>query len=119
MSARYGGPWQRLALAYLAAGSLLGQGVTTGKPPGAARKAFERAEQAQQKKRVEEARRNYETAVALYSDYAQAWCGLGLLQAEHDEFGAAMKSFRQAIRSDTKDICPYRSEERRVGKECR
>ena len=107
MSARYGSPWQRLALAYLAIGSLLGQGVTTGKPPGAARKAFERAEQAQQKKRVEEARRNYETAVALYPDYAQAWCGLGLLQAEHDEFGAAMKSFRQAIRSDPKDICPY------------
>ncbi len=56
---------------------------------------------------MEEARRGYEAAISLFPDYEEAWCSLGLLQAEHDEFVAAMHSFRQAIRSDPKGICPY------------
>jgi VWFA-related protein len=76
-------------------------------PPKLARKAFDAAEKALRQSRVADARRAYQNAVDLYPDYAEAWCGLGLLQAEHDEFSAAMKSFRQAIRSDPRDICPF------------
>ena len=76
-------------------------------PPKAARQALNRAEEAEGKKRIPEARQYYESAVALYPDYAEAWCGLGLLQAEQDEFAAAMRSFRRALASDPKQICPY------------
>src|ERR1039458_1331160 len=107
MSAGIGNPWRRVAFIGLLAGSLLGQGVTSGKPSREARAAFEKAGKAQQKKQVEEARRNYQSAVALYPDYAAAWCELGVLQAEHDEFDEARKSLRQAMRSDPRDICPY------------
>jgi tetratricopeptide (TPR) repeat protein len=76
-------------------------------PPKAARKAFDAAEKALDQSRIADARRAYQAAVELHPDYAEAWCGLGLLQAENGEFGAAMKSFREAIRSDPRDICPF------------
>jgi VWFA-related protein len=85
----------------------LAQTAEPPKPPSAARKLYERARKAADKRRIEEARRSYEAAIALFPDYQEAWCSLGLLQAEHDEFAAAMHSFRQAIRSDPKGICPY------------
>ncbi len=55
------------------------------KPPEAARHAYQSAEKAQQKKQIARARRGYETAVSLYPDYEEAWCGLGSLQAELGE----------------------------------
>jgi tetratricopeptide (TPR) repeat protein len=97
----------RFAAPFLLSAALLAQSGTPHNPPRAARRAFNSAEAAEKKERIQEARRNYESAVAIFPDYAEAWCGLGLLQAEHDEFAEAMKSFRQAIRSDPKDICPY------------
>jgi len=95
------------ALALFVYAVALAQSSPAFKPPSAARKVYERAHKAENKKRIEEARHGYEAAIALFPDYEEAWCSLGLLHAEHDEFAAAMHSFRQAIRSDPKGICPY------------
>src|SRR4051812_25305507 len=91
----------------LSAAALLAQAPAPRNPPRAARQALSRAGEAEGKKQVPEARRYYESAVALYPDYAEAWCGLGLLQAGQDEFAAAIRSFRRALSSDPKQICPY------------
>ena len=91
----------------LSAVGLLAQTPSPRNPPRAARQALKRAEEAEGKKRIPEARRYFESAVAVYPEYAEAWCGLGLLQAEHDEFAAAIRSFRRALASDPKQICPY------------
>ncbi len=96
-----------LAILAVPLAAMLAQSAAPPKAPAAARRAYQRAQKAEDKKRIEEARQGYEAAIALFPDYEEAWCSLGLLQAEHAEFAAAMRSFRQAIRSDPRGICPY------------
>jgi tetratricopeptide (TPR) repeat protein len=55
-------------------------GVAAQTPPKAARDAFEKAAKAAQNKKTDQAVSNYQKAVALYPDYAEAWCELGKLQ---------------------------------------
>ena len=95
------------ALAALTLAGLLAQQGTPPKPPSAARKAYQSAEKAWRMKQMAQAKSGYQTAVALYPDYEEAWCALGAIEAQDGEFAAARKSFHQAIRSDPKAICPY------------
>jgi VWFA-related protein len=95
------------AILSLSAAFLLAQTPAPRNPPRAARQALDRADKAEKKNQIPEARRAYEEAVALYPDYAEAWCDLGLLEARGDEFAAARRSFRRALAADSTQICPY------------
>ena len=82
-------PDRRLAFVFLTLACLLVQAQT---PPKAARDAFEKAVKAAQNKKTDEALRNYQKAVALYPDYAEAWCELGKLQLAQNQLDEAQSS---------------------------
>jgi len=70
-------PDRPLAFVFLTLACLLVQAQT---PPKAARDAFEKAAKAARNKKRDQAVSNYQKAVALDPDYAEAWCELGKLQ---------------------------------------
>jgi len=76
-------------------------------PPRDARRAFDNAARAAKDGRTGDARRDYEKAVQLYPDYAEAWCELGKLQLADKQPEAARKSFDSAIRANPNDAMPY------------
>jgi VWFA-related protein len=86
-----------LVLACLALGGVPGQ---TNNPPPEARKAFERGIEATKSGQVGEARKNFETAVALRPDYAEAWYALGEIQRRQNDPEAARKSLQAALRAN-------------------
>jgi tetratricopeptide (TPR) repeat protein len=80
----------------------------TGKQaPKDARKAFDKATQAAKVKKLDEAVKDYQTAVFLYPGYAEAWCQLGQAQMALKQTDEARKSFNAAIQADDKYIAPY------------
>ncbi len=74
--------------------------------PKDARKAFEKGEEALKKRKADDARKDFEKAVAVYPHYAAAWCELGKLQMASDAEGAH-KSFQSAVDADPKFVTPY------------
>jgi VWFA-related protein len=78
-------------------------------PPKAARDAFEKAAKAAQNKKTDEALRNYQKAVALDPDYAEAWCELGKLQVVQNQLDAARSSLAAAIKANADYVEPYKS----------
>jgi tetratricopeptide (TPR) repeat protein len=74
--------------------------------PKDARKAFEKGEEALKKQKADDARRDFEKAVAVYPRYAAAWCELGKLQMASDA-ESAHKSFQSAVDADPKFVTPY------------
>jgi VWFA-related protein len=78
-------------------------------PPKAAREAFEKAAKAAQDKKTDEAVRNYRKAVALYPEYAEAWCQLGKLQLAQNQLDEARSSLGAAIKADSDYVEPYRT----------
>ena len=75
---------QLTVIAVAASAAAFAQSSALPKPPAAARRAYDRARKAESNKQIAEARSGYEAAVNLFPDYAEAWCSLGLLQAEPD-----------------------------------
>lgn len=75
--------------------------------PKDARKAYEHGEAALARHKPEDARKDFEKAVAAYPGYAAAWCELGKLQmADRDAVGAR-RSFEAAAKADPKFADPY------------
>ncbi len=74
--------------------------------PKDARKAFEKGEDALKKGKLDDARKDFEKAVAVYPHYAAAWSDLGKLQMGSDAEDAR-KSFQSAIEADPKFVTPY------------
>jgi tetratricopeptide (TPR) repeat protein len=75
--------------------------------PKNAHKAFQKGQEAEKKKKVDEAAKEYEKAVALYPKYASAWFQLGIIQADQKQTDAARKSFEAAVQADPKYVQPY------------
>jgi tetratricopeptide (TPR) repeat protein len=80
---------------------------TTKAAPKDARKAYDKAVQAVNAKKYEEAVKNCQTAVSLYPRYAEAWFELGLAQTELKQNDEARKSLNASIQADEKYISPY------------
>jgi len=75
--------------------------------PKAARKLFERAQADAAAGRADQARQRLEKLVALYPQYADAWCALGKLQVASGGLDAARASFEHALHADPNSVDPY------------
>jgi tetratricopeptide (TPR) repeat protein len=81
--------------------------ITTLAAPKDARKAYEKALEAEKKNKLPDAQASLEKAVAAYPRYALAWMELGKVQAALGQTEAAPKSLQQSIASDSKFMPPY------------
>jgi tetratricopeptide (TPR) repeat protein len=81
--------------------------ATTAMAPKEAHKAFEKAQKAVKKKKLDEAESEYRKAVAAYPKYAVAWYELGRLLEFKKNNEEARNAFEQAIQADAKYINPY------------
>jgi len=75
--------------------------------PKDARKAFEKGQQAMNKRQPEEAGQDFAKAAQLYPGYATAWFQLGEVQIGQRRFEDAHRSFDSAIQADPKYLEPY------------
>jgi tetratricopeptide (TPR) repeat protein len=75
--------------------------------PKDARKAYEKGRDLLKKKKGEDARKEFEKAVAAYPKYAVAWYELGQLQQQQNQTEEARNSYAQALAADAKFVSPY------------
>ena len=75
--------------------------------PKDARKAYQKGLDALKKHKTEEALQNFQKAVSIDADFAAAWCELGKLQADGNQFDAAHQSFSAAVKAEPKFVQPY------------
>src|SRR5579863_998746 len=75
--------------------------------PRDARRAFEKGLQLLKKNKTDEAEKQYQKAVALYPNFADAWNELGRIQLERGQNDAARTSFTAALKADPKYVNPY------------
>jgi Tfp pilus assembly protein PilF len=81
--------------------------VTTLKAPKDAQKAYEKAMKALEKKKVDEARPQLESATKIYPQYAVAWFELGSIYQGSGDQAQAQHAFEQAVSADPKYLKPY------------
>lgn len=81
--------------------------ATSQKASKDARKAFDKGAGAAKDKKWEDAAKNFQKAVELYPEYAEAWCELGKAQTALNQPEAARKSFETATKADDKFVAPY------------
>jgi Tfp pilus assembly protein PilF len=77
------------------------------KVPKQARKLLERAQQEATAGKGARARQHLEKAIAIYPEFAVAWCELGKLQVSGGGLDSARASFERALRADPNLIDPY------------
>jgi tetratricopeptide (TPR) repeat protein len=75
--------------------------------PKDARKAYEHGLQDIKKSKTDDAVKEFEKAVQLYPDYAEAWFELGRTQIDAGNTEAARQSFASSIKADPKYINPH------------
>jgi lipoprotein NlpI len=75
--------------------------------PKPARKLFDRAQQESSAGQTDQARQYLEKAVAVYPQYAAAWCALGKLQVASGGLDSARASFERALHSDPNLVDAY------------
>jgi tetratricopeptide (TPR) repeat protein len=80
--------------------------ITSAKAPKDARKAFEKAVEAFQNNKADEAMKQFQKAVEVYPAYAEAWYLLAKLQTASSQADAARKSLETAVKADEKYIPP-------------
>ena len=80
--------------------------VTDQAAPKDARKAFERAEKAYQKKNLVEAEKYLQIALKDYSRFASAWFRMGQIHIEFHRVNEARNAFSKAMEADSKYISP-------------
>jgi Tfp pilus assembly protein PilF len=73
-----------------------------------ARKAYERGRHRAQKRKYDEAAREYEKAVHTAPRFAAAWYELGLVHQIQGHLDEAKKAYRQAVVADPDYVKPYR-----------
>lgn len=81
--------------------------VTGLRAPKDARKAYEKAQHALQKRKLAEAQAELEQAVHLYPQYAAAWTDLGWLYAQQNRLEPARHAFAQARSADQNFVPAY------------
>jgi tetratricopeptide (TPR) repeat protein len=81
--------------------------ATSLRAPKDARKAFEKATQAVEKKKWNDAQPQFEKAVAIYPEYAAAWFELGRVYQGSGDLAKARNAYEQSIKADPKFVKPY------------
>jgi tetratricopeptide (TPR) repeat protein len=81
--------------------------VTELRAPKDARKAYEKAQHALQKRKLAEAQMELEQAVRVYPHYAAAWADLGWLYAQQNRLDPARHAFAQARSADQNFVPAY------------
>lgn len=81
--------------------------ATSAAAPSAAKKAFQKGRDQEQKNKWDEAQQDFEKAVQIYPNYAVAWYELGRMQAQKKDVAGAGHSFEQALAADPKFASPY------------
>ena len=81
--------------------------ATSQKASKDAKKAFDKGVSGAKDKKWDEAAKNYQKAVELYPEYAEAWFRLGEAQQGQNQADAARKSFETAIKIDANYLPPY------------
>ena len=81
--------------------------LTSLRAPKEARKAYQRGLQSMLKNKRDEAVRDFEKAVALYPNYADAWVNLGKMRIQGQSIDSARQALRRAVESDPKLVTPY------------
>ncbi|HWE52861.1 MAG TPA: tetratricopeptide repeat protein [Bryobacteraceae bacterium] len=76
--------------------------ATALKAPGDARKAYEKGLEALGKGKSADAAKDFEKAVGIYPQYADAWLALGKLRLQMKEDDSAGQAFAKAIEADNK-----------------
>jgi cytochrome c-type biogenesis protein CcmH/NrfG len=75
--------------------------------PKAAKKSYEQGLQALLKNKPSDAAKDFEKAVAIYPQYADAWVSLGKLRIEQQAIEPGRTAFKKAIEADPKVVTPY------------
>ncbi len=75
--------------------------------PADARKAFEKGLVGLKKKKIEEALKDFEKAVAIYPKYAAAWFELGTIHEQGNHADQARTAYASALTADPKYVNPY------------
>ena len=81
--------------------------VTSMMAPKEARKAYEHGLQALLKNKPGDAAKDFEKAVAVYPQYADAWVELGRIRIEQQSMAPARAALMQAMSCDPKLVTPY------------
>jgi tetratricopeptide (TPR) repeat protein len=81
--------------------------VTALMAPKDAKKAYEHGLQALLRNKPADAAKDFEKAVAVYPDYADAWVNLGKLRLEQQSIEPARAALLRAMKSDPKLVTPY------------
>jgi tetratricopeptide (TPR) repeat protein len=81
--------------------------VTAMLAPKAAKKAYEQGLQSMLKNKSDDARKDFEKAVTLYPQYADAWVSLGKLHLEQNAVAPAREALNKAMECDPKLVAPY------------
>jgi tetratricopeptide (TPR) repeat protein len=79
------------------------------KAPPNARKAYEKGLDSENKRKLAEARKYFEQAVALYPKYASAWFQLGMIFERENQKDTAREAYARATAIDMKFLPPYLS----------
>jgi tetratricopeptide (TPR) repeat protein len=74
--------------------------ATSLKAPSDARRAFEKGLEALGKGKTADAEKDFEKAVSLYSQYAEAWLDLGKLRLQRKAEESAGEAFQKALEAD-------------------
>jgi tetratricopeptide (TPR) repeat protein len=74
--------------------------ATSLKAPSAARRAFDKGLEAVGKSRNADAEKDFEKAVSLYPQYAEAWLDLGKLRLQRKADDGAAEAFQRALEAD-------------------
>jgi hypothetical protein len=77
------------------------------KAPVNARKAYEKGLQAENKGKLADARKYFETAVQIYPSFVNAWFQLGTVFQKENQKDAARSAYTQATSIDAKFLPPY------------
>jgi tetratricopeptide (TPR) repeat protein len=81
--------------------------ATSALAPKDARKAYEKGLDAVRKNKPDEAQKEFQRAVEIYSKYAAAWFELGRVYESRDHSDQALESYKESIAADSNYINPY------------
>jgi tetratricopeptide (TPR) repeat protein len=81
--------------------------VTSALAPGDAKKALDKARDAEKKNQWDQAEQSLQKAVKIYPKYATAWFELGRVQMQKNDLTSAKQSFEQSVTADPKFVNPY------------
>jgi tetratricopeptide (TPR) repeat protein len=81
--------------------------VTSMLAPKDAKKAYERGLQSLLKNKPNDAAKDFEKAVAIYPNYADAWVSLGKVRLELKSVEPARTALMKAVEADPKLVAPY------------